>query len=235
MSLIELFIISIFCFFQSVFGVGLLLLGTPTFLLMGYNYFDVLNILLPYSIIISLFQIILNNDKNLEFSKKIFQFSIPFLIIGLILIKYLENKINIIFLVSIILIIFSIINILNLRKNKFKIKKINFSLMILGFIHGLTNLGGILLSILSSNISDNKNIIRYNIASGYFIFAIFQILFVNIFYQKINLIYLKFIWIPILIFFLSQIIFKKIKNILYYKLLNYFTLIYGFYIFFNSF
>ena len=235
MSLIELFIISIFCFFQSVFGVGLLLLGTPTFLLMGYNYFDVLNILLPYSIIISLFQIILNNDKNLEFSKKIFQFSIPFLIIGLILIKYLENKINIIFLVSIILIIFSIINILNLRKNKFKIKKINFSLMILGFIHGLTNLGGILLSILSSNISDNKNIIRYNIASGYFIFAIFQILFVNIFYQKVNLIYLKFIWIPILIFFLSQIIFKKIKNILYYKLLNYFTLIYGFYIFFNSF
>ena len=235
MSLIELFIISIFCFFQSVFGVGLLLLGTPTFLLMGYNYFDVLNILLPYSIIISFFQIVLNNNKNLEFSKKIFQFSIPFLIIGLILVKYLENKINIIFLVSIILIIFSIINILNLRKNKFKIKKINFSLMILGFIHGLTNLGGILLSILSSNISDNKNIIRYNIASGYFIFAIFQILFVNIFYQKINLIYLKFIWIPILIFFLSQIIFKKIENILYNKLLNYFILIYGFYIFFNSF
>ena len=235
MSLIELFIISIFCFFQSVFGVGLLLLGTPTFLLMGYNYFDVLNILLPYSIIISFFKIVLNNDKNLEFNKKIFQFSIPFLIIGLILVKKLENKINIIFLVSIILIIFSIINILNLRKNKFKIKKINFSLMILGFIHGLTNLGGILLSILSSNISDNKNIIRYNIASGYFIFAIFQILFVNIFYQKINLIYLKFIWIPILIFFLSQIIFKKIKNILYYKLLNYFTLIYGFYIFFNFF
>ena len=52
--------------------------------------------------------------------------------------------------------------------------------MILGFIHGLTNLGGILLSILSSNISDNKNIIRYNMASGYFIFAILQILFVNI-------------------------------------------------------
>ena len=235
MSLIELFIITIFCFVHSIFGLGLLLLGTPTFLLMGYTYFEVLNILLPYSILISFLQIISNKDKSIEFSKKIFIFSIPFLIFGLILVKYLENKINLIFLVSIVLVIFSIINILNLKKYKFKIKNINFSLIILGFIHGLTNLGGTLLSILSSNISDNKNIIRYNIASGYFIFAIFQISFINIFYQKINLIYLKFIWIPILIFFLSQIIFKKIKNILYYKLLNYFTLIYGFYIFFNSF
>ncbi len=234
MSIFELLIISIFCFFQSVFGVGLLLLGTPTFLLMGYNFFEVLNILLPYSILISFLQISSSKNKSFEFSKKIIQFSIPFLIIGLASIEYLQNKINFMFFISIVLIIFSIINIINLREEKFKIRNINFALIVLGVIHGLTNLGGTLLSILASNLNKDKNIIRYKIASGYFIFAIFQLIFINIFYVKINFIYLKFIWIPILIFLISQYIFNKIENILFYKLLNIFTLIYGFYIFLNS-
>ena len=234
MSIFELLIISIFCFFQSVFGVGLLLLGTPTFLLMGYNFFEVLNILLPYSILISFLQISSSKNKSFEFSKKIIQFSIPFLIIGLASIEYLQNKINFMFFISIVLIIFSIINIINLREEKFKIRNINFALIVLGVIHGLTNLGGTLLSILASNLNKDKNIIRYKIASGYFVFAIFQLIFINIFYVKINFIYLKFIWIPILIFLISQYIFNKIENILFYKLLNIFTLIYGFYIFLNS-
>ncbi|PPR42829.1 MAG: hypothetical protein CFH21_00990, partial [Alphaproteobacteria bacterium MarineAlpha5_Bin11] len=101
MSLLELLIISIFCFFQSVFGVGLLLLGTPTFLLIGYNFFEVLNILLPYSILISFLQIISVKNKNFEFSRKIIQFSIPLLILGLITIEYFQNKINFIFVISI--------------------------------------------------------------------------------------------------------------------------------------
>ncbi len=234
MSLVELSIICLFCFIQSIFGVGLLLLGTPTFLLIGYNYFDVLNILLPYSIIISLFQIITSQNKNIEFSKKILKFSIPFLIIGLLILKYLESKINFLFLVSIILIIFSTINILNLKKERFRFKKINFSLIILGIVHGLTNLGGTLLSILASNMNKDKENIRYNIASGYFLFAVFQILFINFFLYKINFEYLKFIWLPVLIFFISQILFKKINNTLFYKLLNLFTLTYGFYILLNS-
>ena len=216
MSIFELLIISIFCFFQSVFGVGLLLLGTPTFLLMGYNFFEVLNILLPYSILISFLQISSSKNKSFEFSKKIIQFSIPFLIIGLASIEYLQNKINFMFFISIVLIIFSIINIINLREEKFKIRNINFALIVLGVIHGLTNLGGTLLSILASNLNKDKNIIRYKIASGYFIFAIFQLIFINIFYVKINFIYLKFIWIPILIFLISQYIFNKIENILRY-------------------
>ena len=66
MSIFELLIISIFCFFQSVFGVGLLLLGTPTFLLMGYNFFEVLNILLPYSILISFLQISSSKNKSFD-------------------------------------------------------------------------------------------------------------------------------------------------------------------------
>ena len=117
MDLTEIVVISIFCIFQSVFGVGLLLLGTPTFLLIGYDFFEVLNILLPYSIVISLFQIVVSKKRNFLFGKKILIHSIPFLILGLITIHLFKYKIDFILITSIILITFSILNIISQIKN----------------------------------------------------------------------------------------------------------------------
>ena len=233
MNLVEIILITLFCIFQSVFGVGLLLLGTPTFLLIGYNFFEVLNILLPYSIVISFLQIFVNKKQNFNFGKKILIHSIPFLILGLIIVEYIQHKINFVLIVSIFLIIFSVLNIRNLKNKKIKIKNINFSLKFLGLFHGLTNLGGSLLTIISTNVHSNKNIIRYNISSGYFIFALFQLLLINIFFNQINFDYLKFIWLPIIIFTLSQRFFKKMNDVIYYTSLNIFTLSYGIYIFAN--
>ena len=44
--------------FQSLFGVGLLLFGTPIFLLLGNNFESTLILILPVSITISLLQLI---------------------------------------------------------------------------------------------------------------------------------------------------------------------------------
>ena len=231
MNLVEIILIALFCIFQSIFGVGLLLLGTPTFLLIGYDFFEVLNILLPYSIVISFLQIFINKKKKFKFGKKILIHSIPFLILGLIIVEYIQHKINFVLIVSIFLIFFSVLNIINLKNKKIKIKNINFSLKFLGLFHGLTNLGGSLLTIISSNVHSDKNIIRYNISSGYFIFALFQLLLINIFFNQINFDYLKFIWLPIIIFTLSQRLFKKMNDVIYYTSLNIFTLFYGIYIF----
>ena len=233
MNLVEIILITLFCIFQSVFGVGLLLLGTPTFLLIGYDFFEVLNILLPYSIVISFLQIFVNKKQNFNFGKKILIHSIPFLILGLIIVEYIQHKINFVLIVSIFLIVFSVLNIKNLKNKKIKIKNINFSFKFLGLFHGLTNLGGSLLTIISTNVHSNKNIIRYNISSGYFIFALFQLLLINIFFNQINFDYLKFIWLPIIIFTLSQRFFKKMNDVIYYTSLNIFTLSYGIYIFAN--
>tara|TARA_B100000900_G_scaffold148667_1_gene126169 strand:+ start:401 stop:1126 length:726 start_codon:yes stop_codon:yes gene_type:complete len=230
-NLIEIIIIAVFCFIQSFLGVGLLLLGTPTFLLIGYNFFEVLNILLPYSIVISFLQIFVTKDQNLEFGKKILKHSIPFLILGLIIIEYIQYKFNFVLIVSIFLIFFSVLNLRNLNNRKIKFKNINLSLKFLGLFHGLTNLGGSLLSIISSNINNDKIIIRYNISTGYFIFALFQLLLINIFFEKINFDYLSFIWLPIIIFIISQKFFKRMNNAIYYNSLNILTLLYGIFIF----
>ena len=114
---------------------------------------------------------------------------------------------------------------------KIKIKNTNFSLKFLGLFHGLTNLGGSLLTIISTNVHSDKNVIRYNISSGYFIFALFQLLLINIFFKQINFDYLKFIWLPVVIFTLSQRFFKKMNDVIYYNSLNIFALFYGIYIF----
>ena len=234
MNLVEITLITLFCILQSFFGIGLLLLGTPTFLLIGYDFFEVLNILLPYSIVISFLQIFVTKDRNFEFGKKILIHSVPFLILGLIIIEYIQHKINFVLIVSIFLIIFSVLNLRNLRNKKIKLKNINFSLKFLGLFHGLTNLGGSLLTLISANVNNDKNIIRFNISNGYLIFALFQLILINILFQQINFDYLKFIWLPVIIFILSQKLFKKMNNNFYNISLNIFTFLYGIYIFTNT-
>ena len=231
MSPLELIIICIFCFIQSLFGVGLLILGVPTFILFGYEYFEVLNIILPYSILISFLQIITAKKQDFDFGIKIIKFSFPTVILGLIFINYIYDTYILIIFISLILIIFSTANLFNNYLKYFKIKNLKLSLVILGLIHGISNLGGPLLTIITAKEYKIKDKIRYNIAIGYFLFSLFQILIINILYLDINFYYLKFIWVPILIYFISEKIFIKINNKLFYKLINTFILCYGLFIF----
>ena len=87
-------IIFLFSVVQSVFGVGLLLFGTPTLIFLGYSYVETLWIVLPSSIAISTFQII--SDYRLIYSKKpVYFFTLPAIIIGLVIVIVNENSIDI--------------------------------------------------------------------------------------------------------------------------------------------
>ena len=55
-SILDFIIIFILSIFQSVFGVGLLLFGTPVFLMLDYDFISTLVTILPVSIIISFFK-----------------------------------------------------------------------------------------------------------------------------------------------------------------------------------
>ena len=77
---------------QSLLGIGLLIFGTPTLLLLGYDYVYVLSIILPCSILISFLQIL--NKKDFVFGKKyLYFYTIPTLSLGVFLI--IDNKLNI--------------------------------------------------------------------------------------------------------------------------------------------
>ena len=97
------FILTIFSFIQSIFGVGLLLFGTPSLLLIGYEYHEILNILLPASITISFLQVI-KSKENINKSKKVFiYYCLPILVLFTFIVLIYKNLINFKLIISIIL------------------------------------------------------------------------------------------------------------------------------------
>jgi uncharacterized protein len=235
-DIIELLIIIFLSIFQSVFGIGLLLIGTPTFLLLGYNFFNVLNILLPFSITISLLQVIYSKEADPRFNMRILLYCIPSLIFALSILTEYQNNIDFILLISFTIIFFSIINLSKFKNIIFNDsnKRINTGLIFLGLIHGFTNLGGSFFTLICANINKNKKLIRHNIASGYLILGISQLLFINIFYETLVVSNLYYLYIPIISFFIAQYFYNKINSQLFLKILNITMLLYGIYIFLNN-
>ena len=231
LSVLEFLIIFILCVFQSVFGVGLLLFGTPAFLMLDYDFITTLMTILPASITISFFQIIYKRNLKKNQMMKFNLHCLPFLFIFLIL-SINTNIIDIKICVSLLLIASSLITlsenkIIQWKKYIFNYKK--YFLMFIGSIHGFTNMGGGFLSIFSSIIHGNdKFLVRSYIAYGYFIMGVIQFATILFFSNKqIEIMSLIYVIVPILVFFPSQKFFGKINNLSFKKKISQIALIYG--------
>ncbi len=228
---LELIIIIFLCAFQSVFGVGLLLFGTPLFLMIGYNFSSTLAIILPVSILISFLQIIYRSHLNKKLIVEYNLYTLPFLVLFLIF-SIKTNYLDVKLFVSILLIISSLLVIMKSKIYSFK-KYIcsyrRYILMFIGSIHGLTNMGGGFLSILSSIINEeNKYLSRSYIAYGYFIMGIVQITtIVLISKESLSLFKWYYLIIPFCIYLPCQKIFKIINNVIFIKVIYYLAFLYG--------
>ena len=213
--IIEILIITFLIIVQSIFGVGLLLFGTPSFLLLGYDFANSINILMPVSILISFLQFKKSKVNDTNFIVEYNLYCLPFLIVFLILALKFRNLIDFKLFVA----IFSSILILNKKrfasfKNKFlKLRKI--VLIGIGSIHGLTNMGGSFLSIYSTLISKNiKEVSRYYISYGYLVMGVIQYSIIIILaYDLINFSKLYYALIALIIYFPAQKIFISINDI----------------------
>ena len=229
---IELIIIFALIVVQSIFGVGLLLFGTPSLLLLGYDFANTLNILMPVSITISAVQFFKSKVKDRIFIKDYNIFCIPFLIIFLFIALKFNYLFDFRFLVALLL-IFSSVLILNKKKFSsfkqmiFKIK--NLILVGIGLIHGLTNMGGSFLAIYSTLISKSiKEVTRYYISYGYLIMGTIQylmVLFLSYDLLIFNKIY--YVFLALIVYFPAQKIFKNLNDRKFSKYLNLIALIYG--------
>jgi len=175
-------IIAVFSVVQSIFGVGLLLFGTPTLLLLGYSYSETLWLLLPCSVTISLIQVV-NDYKLIEAKKRAVYLVIPTLVLGLALVVTYENGINLTRIVGVLLLLIGVIRFSSklqaLLSSTVK-KHIQIYYIIIGVVHGISNMGGGPLSILMSTIYSKKEIIRANVAFIYLILAMFQLVVLSI-------------------------------------------------------
>ena len=230
---LEILIIVILIIVQSVFGVGLLLFGTPSFLLLGYDFPNTINILMPISITISLFQFFKSNVSDKKFIIDYNLFCLPFLVAFLILVLNFREFINFKFYVAILLITSSTIILNNKKKSSFKNIFLKFKKLILifiGSVHGFTNMGGSFLSIYSTIISQNKKeLSRYYTSYAYLTMGVIQYLIVLFLtFDNLNFSKLFYLLIALLIYLPAQKIFKNISNKDFSKIINVIALLYGF-------
>jgi|ETNmetMinimDraft_21_1059911.scaffolds.fasta_scaffold111810_2 hypothetical protein len=225
-------IISITAIIQSIFGTGVLLFGTPLLLIFGYSFHFALIILLPTSILISLLQLkdnFVNVDIN--FYKKLIIYCIPFIIVSLYYSVTILTQTNL--FIGIFLVTFSLKNRIQLINTILRFlnryEKVYFILM--GILHGITNLGGSLLSASIFNKDFSKLAKRSTIAVCYLSMAIIQI--ITLFFivnskEILNVIYIPYWLLGVLVFILvEKYIFFKIDDQKYINYSNVFLFIIG--------
>ena len=229
---IEFILIFVLGIFQSVFGVGLLLFGTPLLLFIGYSFESTLVVLLPVSITISFLQLIYKKGSIKSLVSEYNFFCLPFLVLFLVIAINIENLMDIKIYVSIFLIISSLVilnknRIISINTQLLKYRKL--SLVLIGSIHGSTNMGGGFLSLFSMLVNREDRVLTRNyISYGYFSMGVIQYITVLYFgLNNIDFTKLYYVLLSLILFFPSQKIFNKINNQLFMKIINYIALAFG--------
>ncbi|WDE09251.1 TSUP family transporter [Thalassomonas viridans] len=162
---------------QSVFGVGVLLFGTPLLLMFGYPFVPTLATLLPISLTINLLQVI-GGQKHIHFAfyRRLLLYSVPPIV--LLLAFTVTMAVNVSFVIGLFLLLISL-KAFSARVEKgigylFRFEK-SF-LLLQGIVHGLTNLGGSLLTSKVFSLKISKPEKRATISLSYLTFALFQLL-----------------------------------------------------------
>ena len=233
-----IFILSVF---QSIFGIGLLALGTPLLLIGGFSFIQALFILLPCSITVSLLTFFLINRKykknlNKEIIKKFIFYSLPGIIMGLIIIFFYELNLNFKILIGSLIIISILLKRFIAKKLIHKVvmkKTINF---VIGLIHGISNMGGSFLSIYLLVLYKDKMKIRYHLTFAYIFFSITQLIFLHLTFNEINNTYnIEFLFIfSILGALIGNILEKFFNKEFFFKVLNTSILVTGCILIFKS-
>ena len=176
--LLILIIIVMFTIVQSVFGVGLLVFGTPTLLLMGHSFPETLSHLLPASIVVSFLQIYKGWNQITLYKRSVIFYMLPMVGVGLLLILFFFN-LNLYLIIGSMLFLTSLTRFsssLNKSLEFYLSNNFKFGFILTGFIHGLTNLGGAPLVIITNGLYKSKKKIQPNIAYAYFFMATIQVL-----------------------------------------------------------
>lgn len=217
---------------QSIFGVGVLLFGTPLLLLLGYGFVDSLGILLPVSIAISALQVLRHyEDVDTGFYKNLLVYSIPLVVLFLMVVTTV--KINISLVIGPLLIFVALKNFSAVidRALQSIVKYERIYLMAMGLVHGVSNLGGSMLTVIIYSKQYPKNKTRVTAAASYATVASCQLAtllligsdFTVSFADKIT-----FIQVAVVMFLLTEeMLYNGIDNEKYSKIFAMFLFVSG--------
>lgn len=164
---------------HSIVGVGLLLFGTPTLMLLGFGFVETLAVVLPCSMAVNLCQLRRGLPGDHEALRRFAVFTLPALTFGLLMSFWgLSNR------WTAVLVGTALLGVGGLRISTTAMQWLarliarngRLYLAGMGLIHGLSNMGGGLLVVYASAMSVDKEEIRRVIAVGYLMFETVQLI-----------------------------------------------------------
>lgn len=162
---------------QSLFGVGVLLFGTPLLLLLGHDFIRVLGVLLPVSLVINLLQVARHHavmDGTLY--RRILCFTLPPIAIFLFLVTHVRLDIGLVVGPFLLLIAAKEFVPALDRSLAAMMRHERLYCIVMGVVHGLSNLGGSLLTALVHHKEYGRDVTRVTVAASYATFATIQLL-----------------------------------------------------------
>jgi len=217
---------------QSIFGVGVLLFGTPLLLLLGYDFVNTLSVLLPVSIAINSLQILKHyRFIDVDFFKNVLIYTIPFVVLFLFIAT--SSRINIGFIIGAFLVFVALKSFIPAVERLLKtlVRHQKAYLAVMGLVHGLTNLGGALLTAIVHGKQYDKNTTRVTVAVCYATFAVFQLATLLALGVQFELSYAEnatFLQIGVIVFLLTEeLVYSGIDNKKYSKFFSAFLLASG--------
>lgn len=208
---------------QSIFGVGVLLFGTPLLLLLGYGFVDALGVLLPVSIAISALQILRHyEDVDIGFYKNMLVYSIPLVVLFLLVVA--SVKINVGLVIGALLILVALKNSSTAIERSLQsvVRHEKIYLMVMGLIHGVSNLGGSMLTVIIYSKHYPKNKTRVTAAASYATIASCQLatlLFIGSDFTVSLADKISFIQMAVVTFLLTEeMLYNEIDNEKYSKI-----------------
>lgn len=163
---------------QSIFGLGLLVFGTPTLLLLGYSFADTLGALLPASASISAAQTLKNHEMDHVVVASFLKWAIIPLMIALYAVLSLDLSVSITAIAALMLWVGAILRLHTRAADilaRISTTSLPAMMLSLGVVHGLSNLGGSILSVIVSGRKLNKAQTQKTIAFCYLVLSIFQL------------------------------------------------------------
>jgi uncharacterized protein len=166
---------------QSLFGVGLLLFGTPVLLLLGLPYEGVLGYLLPCSIVVSTLQVATSGGLTLEpIRRQFLVITVPAVLVATAVALVFGRPHQIRIVVGVMLLVTAVLRLGRLRELLRRVVRRERPLLLLGLgvVHGLSNLGGGILTVIVGSSFEDKVSIRRHIAFAYGSMAAIQLVVV---------------------------------------------------------
>ncbi len=162
--------VGVFALVQSLLGVGLLVFGTPTLLLLGVPFQLVLVYLLPCSITVSVLQVATSGGLTLEPIRELFlTVTVPSVLVATAVALMLGSPHQTRAVVGVMLLLTAVTRLGRFHSSLagFILRHLAPFMLALGVLHGLSNLGGGILTVIVGSRYTDKESIRRHIAFAY--------------------------------------------------------------------